>query len=186
MNHKEGDKGLGPPKGKMTNDQILQWYLPKKIWNFKLAIIQAAGKTSSGGNTGYWTTFSVNNSEGLWDLRKGQSRFRWWKTRTSGYALSYDDDDPLDQETDPGPLGLWGSAAKIILTTVGREHYPHDIQWPEEKEKWQLGWWSMMATHPIWRPVNVQCSCEEFYSNKFSWFHLVRLFSIVAGEPISY
>ena len=52
-----------------------------------------------------------------------------------GYALSYDDDDPLDQETDPGPLGLWGSAAKIILTTVGREHYPHDIQWPEEKEK---------------------------------------------------
>ena len=84
MNHKEGDKGLGTPKGKMTNDQILQWYLPKKIWNFKLAIIQAAGKTSSGGNTGYWTTFSVNNSEGLWDLRKGQSRFGWWKTRASG------------------------------------------------------------------------------------------------------
>lgn len=52
--------------------------------------------------------------------------------------LSFDkmeDDDHPEQETDPGPLGLLGLAAKIILTTVGREHYPHDIQCrPEKKE----------------------------------------------------
>ena len=144
MNHKEGDKGLGIPKGRRTKavlDPICSKIGISKT-NMQeilkmLAIFQAPGKTIFQGSM-QEKSFVSSFVASLYKIRKVRAKKLLNRLDTNCWSSS---SLPRDGPWAFGSLGIGG---KIILATVVKEHYPpHDIQRPEKKE---MG-------HSIWRMV---------------------------------
>ena len=124
MNHKEGDKGLGIPKGRRTKavlDPICSKIGISKT-NMQeilkmLAIFQAPGKTIFQGSM-QEKSFVSSIVASLYKIRKVRAKKLLNRLDTNFRHIV--DHPHLFQETDPGPLGLWGSAAKLSWRRSGR------------------------------------------------------------------